>query len=249
MAFTSAHLDPLGPGNLFQRVHSATLQNMAKGLTYKPPPQTLDWLGQVFLGSWSQLPQSQWDPGAGGWLTMMSGDQDDQVSLVFEMVTSVSQKLGQEQLLNWNIQYISIYIYFSKALTSNAWQELHKLTGPRTWTRLGFHHWLKQNWFHHVSPRFRAHAQAPERPFSGFEAGASQRRFGKCCWRPPIAKSQLILGVDMVKLSLEQVNMYDWYPLITIANIGILMFSHRVAKRRWYHPLSFVCSLASIPAK
>lgn len=38
------------PSNLFQRVHSATLQNMAKGLTYKPPPQTLDWLGQVFLG-------------------------------------------------------------------------------------------------------------------------------------------------------------------------------------------------------
>eukprot|EP00435_Cladocopium_sp_Y103_P032450 s379_g8.t1 len=38
------------PSNLFQRVHSATLQNMAKGLPYKPPPQTLDWLGQVFLG-------------------------------------------------------------------------------------------------------------------------------------------------------------------------------------------------------
>jgi len=38
------------PSNLFQQVHSATLQAMAKGMSYKPPPQTLDWLGQIFLG-------------------------------------------------------------------------------------------------------------------------------------------------------------------------------------------------------
>lgn len=24
---------------------------MAKGMSYKPPPQTLDWLGQIFLGA------------------------------------------------------------------------------------------------------------------------------------------------------------------------------------------------------
>ncbi|CAK9094623.1 unnamed protein product [Durusdinium trenchii] len=38
------------PSNLFQQVHTANLEALSKSTHYKPMPQTLDWLGQVFLG-------------------------------------------------------------------------------------------------------------------------------------------------------------------------------------------------------